>query len=267
MSKIVLKYKTLLFYVITFGISWPSWFIMSRIYSGGNPGLLVYVFSTIGGLGPLIALAVLDKISNKEVSIGQVFSQIRIRNSRFIWFVLAIMSLPIITILGNLGYYLLGEEKYFQLIKTGPDMLGVFVVLVMVIHFMASLITSPIFEEPGWRGFALVNLQGRFGRELGSLFVGLLWWLWHQPMNLTFGIQPTLFSALSMVALSFMIDSLFNLSGKNLFTAILAHQSSGTVLTFLYQGANNWLQLCLLIGYVVLLRVCESRQAKSPSPS
>ena len=86
-------------------------------------------------------------------------------------------------------------------------------------------------------------------------------------MNLTFGIQPTLFAAVSMVALSFMINSLYNLSGRNLFTAMLAHQSSGTVLTFLYQGSNNWLQLGLLIGLVVFLRVGESRRAKPENPA
>ena len=95
----------------------------------------------------------------------------------------------------------------------------------MAIHFFTSLITSPLFEEPGWRGFALVNLQDRFGREAGSLIVGLLWFVWHQPMNVTFGIQPSVYSFVSMVAFSFMIDSLFNLSGKNLLTAMLAHPS------------------------------------------
>jgi membrane protease YdiL (CAAX protease family) len=68
------------------------------------------------------------------------------------------------------------------------------------------LLTSPLFEEPAWRGFALGSLQARLGREVGSLVVGLLWWLWHQPMNLTFGLEPTLYSAISMVALSLMGD-------------------------------------------------------------
>jgi membrane protease YdiL (CAAX protease family) len=263
MSGIVLKYKTPLFYVFSFLISWPSWFLMSRLYTGGEPGLLVYVFSTLGGLGPLLALIILDRLSHKGVSLQQILGQIRIRKANPVWFLLAVFALPVITIAGTAGYTLLGWEENFRLIKSGPDMLGIAVVPIMIIQFAASLITSPLFEEPGWRGFALGNLQGRFGRELGSLMVGLLWWLWHQPMNLTFGIPPTLFAAVSMVALSFMIDSLYNLSGKNLFTAMLAHASSGTVLTFLYPGSNNWFQLGLLIGLVIFLRVGESMRRPS----
>jgi membrane protease YdiL (CAAX protease family) len=133
----------------------------------------------------------------------------------------------------------------------------------MAIHFTASLVTSPLFEEPGWRGFALPRLQAKFGRIAGSLFVGMLWWVWHQPMNLTFGLNPTLYSALSMIALSFMIDSLFNLSGKNVFIAMLAHQSYGTVFTFLVQRNQSWLELGLRIAFVVILRGIEHTQ-KTP---
>lgn len=267
MSQVVLKYKTVLFYVFAFVISWLAWFLMSRVYDGNQPSPLVYVFSTIGGLGPLIALVILDKLSKQGISVRQILSQIKIRKAKIAWFVPAIFALPLITVVGNIGYFLLGQEQVFRLIKAGPDTLGIGVVLVMLFHFAASLITSPLFEEPGWRGFALGRLQQKWGRELGSLAVGMLWWLWHQPMNLTFGIQPSLYSAVSMVALSFMIDSLYNLSEKNLFTAMLAHQSSGTVIAFLYQGTDNLLQLVLLVGFVILLRVVESLRTRQLSPA
>ncbi|MGC9358168.1 MAG: CPBP family intramembrane glutamic endopeptidase [Anaerolineae bacterium] len=258
MNQTVLRYKTLLFYVFTFVISWISWLLMSWVYDGGELSPVVYIFSSLGGLGPLLSLVILEKLSQKAISVRDILGQIRIRKAeRPWWFLPAIFALPLITILGNVGYVLLGREEVFRLIKPGPDELGISVVLVMIIHFVASLVTSPLFEEPGWRGFALGNLQSRFGRELGSLMVGLLWWVWHQPMNLPFGIQPTVHSFLFMIAASFMIDSLFNLSGRNLFTAMLAHQSMGTVFTFVYQGTDNWLQLGLLVGFVILLRFRE----------
>jgi uncharacterized protein len=243
MHQTVLKYKTVLFYAFTFAISWSAWFLMSRIYAGGQPGPLVYVFSTLGGLGPLAALALLDRLSRHAVSVRQVLFQVRIRNGEVVWFVAAVFALPSITILGSIGYVLVGAEPTFRLFKTGPDALGAAVVPAILAHFAASLVTSPLFEEPGWRGFALGELQGRFGREVGSLIVGVLWWLWHQPMNLTFGLHPSLYSAVWMVALSFLIDSLFNLSGRNLFAAMLAHQSSGTVIAFFHQGTDNLLRL------------------------
>lgn len=259
MRHYIRRYKIVFFYVFTFAISWPAWFLMARVYQGGQLTPMVYLFSTLGALGPLLSLVILEKLSQKAISVKQILAQIKLRGAKNGWFLPAIFALPIITLLGNGGYYLLGREATFRLINPGPDTLGVWVWPVMVVHFLASLITSPLFEEPGWRGFALGILQARFGREVGSLVVGLLWWLWHQPMNLTFGLEPTFYGAVSMVALSFMIDSLFNLSAHNLFTAMLAHQSSGTVMLFLDQGDENWLQVTLLIGLVILLRVWERR--------
>lgn len=267
MSQRILKYRTVLFYSFAFTVSWLSWFLMSRVYLGGQINMIVYVFSTIGGLGPLISLAILERLSQKSITLKQVFSQIKIRGAKKAWFVLAILALPVITVLGDIVYFVMGREEGFRLIKSGPDTLGILVIPVMVVHFTASLITSPLFEEPGWRGFALADLQRKYGREVGSLVVGILWWAWHQPMNLTFGLQPTVYSFVSMVALSFMIDSLFNLSDKNLFTAMLAHQSSGTVIMFLYQGDENPIQLSLLTGFVILLRFRERSRIASLTPA
>ncbi len=133
----------------------------------------------------------------------------------------------------------------------------------MVVHFVTGLVSSPLFEEPGWRGFALPRLQQRLGRELGSLAVGTLWWLWHQPSNLTFGIRPTLYGYLSMVAFSFLIDSLFNLSGGNLLTAMLAHRSASTVFDWLYESPGHPFLPGLMFVVVMMLRIRESRSERS----
>ncbi len=262
MGEMLSKHRIVFFYVFSFLISWPAWFIMSLVYDGNQPGLIVYVFSTVGGLGPLLSLLLLEKLTGGEISIKQVFSQIKFKPTQKIWFVLAIFAIPLIAIISNLGYHWMGKGNDFHLLASGPDSLGFFVIPVMAIHFVASLVTSPLFEEPGWRGFALVGLQKKFGLTLGSLIVGVLWWVWHQPMNLTFGLTPSIYSALSMIAFSFMIDSLFNLSGGNLFTAMLAHQSYGTMNVFLYQGQENWLQLGIRIVLVIVLRWLEVIQRR-----
>lgn len=265
MKETALKRKVSLFYALAFAIGWASWWAMSRVYEGQPPGPLVYVFSTLGGLSPLISLAILDRMTRKEVSLRQILSQIRLRGTRPVWFLLAAFAYPLVTLLSIAGSYLLGADRTLQWIQPGPAELGAGVIPIMALHFAASLVTSPLFEEPGWRGFALGHLQGRFGRLLGSLIVGVLWWAWHQPMNLTFGLQPTLPSFLSMLALSFMIDSIFNLSGKNLLTAMLAHQSSGTALAFLSHGSLIWLQVGLLVALVVGLRLREHTRPPIPS--
>lgn len=262
MKKFAVKHQLASFYGITFLISWTAWLIMSQVYDGEQTTIIVYIFSTIGGLGPLLSLAILQRFTNEEVSLKEILAQIRFRDWRNVWIAAAILAIPILSILGNLFRYLIIGESRLQVIKSGPDELGAFVVLVILIHFAASLITSPLFEEPGWRGFALPRLQHKLGRTLGSLVVAVLWWLWHQPMNLTFGLEPTLYSALSMIVLSFIIDSLFNLSGGNLLAAMLAHQSYGTVFTFIYESEQNWIILGLRVLFLLAIRTIEYQRVR-----
>lgn len=262
------KHKVIFFYLFAFTISWTAWTAMGLLYQGNSvpSGSTDYFFllvpSTIGGLGPLFALMISEKLTGKEVELEKIVSTAKIRGVSKLWFIPAIFAYPIIAILGNLLSFLAGWENQLILIKPGPDTLGLFVLPIMAIHFTASLVTSPLFEEPGWRGFALTNLQARFGTLIGSIIVGALWWLWHQPMNITFGIQPSVYGFLSMVAFSFMIDSLFNLSGKNLFTAMLAHQSSGTLFIFIFEGQQNLFTLIMLIAFAFILRLKEFKRKK-----
>jgi membrane protease YdiL (CAAX protease family) len=268
------------FYLIAFAISWPCWALMyvaqrgagspgipelDSALTGDSGGLLVtagtYLFSTLGALGPLLSLALLGRLSGGEFRLATVMSRIRYRGAGRRWLPAAALALPAITLAGGLLSFVAGREAGLRLIKPGPDELGIAVLPVMAIHFATSLATSPLFEEPGWRGFALGRLQRRFGREVGSAVVGALWWLWHQPMNLTFGSQPTLYGFLSMVSFSFLIDSFFNLSGGNLLAAMLAHGSANTVMVFLYEGHENPFTLILQVALVALLRYREATRA------
>ena len=254
-----MKYKIALFYLFSFIISWTLWYFMYLRYTEvGTMDMIVFALS-IGGAGPIVSLTILERISKKEIVVDEILNTIRLKDMQKSWFVITVFVYPLILIAGNLLNYTFGSETQFLLIQPEVAILGIIVFPVMIIHFCASLITSPFFEEPGWRGFALVNLQEKFGREGGSLVVGVLWWIWHQPMNLTFGRMPTIYSFLFMVAYSFMIDSLFNLSGRNLLIAMLAHQSVGTAFIFIYAGYENLFTLVLLTSFVIILRIQEHR--------
>lgn len=248
------------FYLLTFAVSWSAWGLMAVVHRGGPPGPLVYVFSTLGGLGPLLALALLERRTGGTVSLRRVLAGIRLRGPGRGWWWPAALAWPAIVLLAEGLNAALGRSDGFRPLQEGPASLGWPVAFAIAAHFLASLITSPLFEEPGWRGFALRPLQDHYGRWLGSLVVGVAWWLWHQPMNLPFGLTPTLESAATMVLLSFSIDALYRLSRDNVATAMLAHQSMGTVLTFLVLRPGDPLRFGLLLAWVVALRWIESRR-------
>lgn len=43
-------------------------------------------------------------------------------------------------------------------------------------------VPAGILEEIGWSGFAFPKMRQRFGRLRGSVYLGLLWSLWHLPV-------------------------------------------------------------------------------------
>lgn len=120
MRAAALRHRVLIFYALSFAVAWASWFVMSRLYDGLQPSPVVYFFSTLGGLAPLIALALLERLTRKEISLRGILSQIRLRGTRPAWFVLAAFALPAITLLGNAGSHLLDPDQPLRWIKPAP---------------------------------------------------------------------------------------------------------------------------------------------------
>ena len=50
------------------------------------------------------------------------------------------------------------------------------------VYNYSTLLGGPLFEEPGWRGFALPRMEARFGPLRGSVLLALLWAGWHLPL-------------------------------------------------------------------------------------
>ncbi len=82
---------------------------------------------------------------------------------------------------GMLSYVLDGQADMIAEILGNPTALGYLIVI--PINFLLSCM--PFFgEEYGWRFFFQPLLQKRFGLKGGVLILGVLWGLWHLPLNI-----------------------------------------------------------------------------------
>jgi uncharacterized protein len=89
------------------------------------------------------------------------------------WYVFALVGLPLTMVLAT--FIRPGASESFD-ISARPfflDYLGAF-------NWMV-LIGGPLFEEPGWTGFAQPRLQRLCGPLVAGLILGSLWALWHLP--------------------------------------------------------------------------------------
>jgi membrane protease YdiL (CAAX protease family) len=139
------------------------------------------------------------------------------------------------------------------------------------------LIGGPLFEEPGWSGFAQPRLQQLHGPLVGGLILGSLWALWHLPgflipsQDLT-DIPPRgsvldfVVFALALVGLRLVIMWVFNNTKGSVLIAILVHASWNTfysaALIQLFPAPSvlgSYLNLTIAAGVLSLLVVALTR--------
>jgi uncharacterized protein len=89
----------------------------------------------------------------------------------------------------------------------------------------STFLGGPVGEEPGWRGFALPQLQARFGALRAALILGLLWACWHLPLFLihSWAVFPVWVYIILVVGLSILMTFIFNLSRSSVIVCILMH--------------------------------------------
>jgi len=89
------------------------------------------------------------------------------------------------------------------------------------------LITGPLCEELGWRGFALPRLLNRFSPFTASLILGLLWGVWHLPSFFVSGMVQKGMSLVIFVlytpCLSILMTWFFQHTRGSVLGAVMIH--------------------------------------------
>ena len=136
----------------------------------------------------------------------------------------------------------------------------------------STLLGGPLFEEPGWRGFALPRLESRYGPLPGTLILGLAWSAWHLPFFWYPGWNsiPIWNYFLIVTAFAVMLSWATNLARFGVIAAILmhaAHNTSGRYFAGLFAhikpGSGGFLRafaevagLNIRMSFGVLIALC-----------
>ena len=228
------RYPLSFFFLMAFAFTWIAW---SPWYlSEDGVGLLPYqIGDTASGLvnsaaiflGLTVSAFIMTAKTEGRAGIRRLLRRIVLWRVGLRWYLFAFIGVPLVYVLGTF-IFVPGGLASFQFLGLGyvPTYLATFIpVLIMGV---------PLFEEIGWRGFALPRMQPLLGPLVGSIILGLLWGLWHLPMFMIpgwvaasggSGLLALVKFVLFAVALAIVLTWVFNNTKGSVLMAMLVHAS------------------------------------------
>jgi membrane protease YdiL (CAAX protease family) len=209
------------FFVIAFLFSWIA--VLPVVL---NPALPPEPFQILGSLlGPTLSAFLVIGITEGRNSLGYFIRRYAQWRAGILWWLVvlfgALVSVNLIATL-IVGSVVLKE-------------FGAHIGIALATYFLTlvtGIILGPLWEEPGWRGFALPRLQSRHGPLVGTLILGVLWAVWHLPGY--FGgwlLGSPLALLVSSVAFSIIMTWVYNNTRGSILLMILLHSSSNATLS------------------------------------
>ena len=107
-------------------------------------------------------------------------------------------------------------------------------------YLLTTLLSGPLSEEAGWRGFALPRLESKFNALYSSLILGVIWACWHIPLHFVETRLPFYIFIFLNLIISILITWAYNNTKGSLIITVIFHFS------FNFNGA-------FITGYLGLL--------------
>ena len=218
-----------LFFIIT--LAWTWGFGFAPVFMGMEVTPLgTFLFYFGGGAPSVTALFIVFLTYSKEQRKDFFMRCFSFRYMGIKWLVITALFFTLISIIAIwLGVHILGYEmpgmNYIHVIAQNP--LNLFWVLFF------SVISGPLNEEFGWRGYALDRLFVRFGFTRATLLLGFIWGIWHLPWYFTPGqaqydlLQNSLFDAIiyipSVMLLNFAVSYVYVKTKRSILAGALVH--------------------------------------------
>ncbi|NHJ21402.1 MAG: CPBP family intramembrane metalloprotease [Candidatus Lokiarchaeota archaeon] len=208
---------SVLYVAISYAVTWSILFPLSMVFNELNT-IDREIWHSLGSIGPsvggIISLYVVKKKEGLKI--------LKERLSKFSGTSLMIIPFaPLIILLIALIFeYVFGFFNLFTFFQQN----SIFDLLSLIVFILPSLCYG-FFEEIGWRGFFLPQLQGKFSAFKSTLILTIIWWFWHFPaffyrFDLIFAF---VFMLPLMLTGSIVFTYLFNQSRGSLLMVILLH--------------------------------------------
>ncbi|HET9587415.1 MAG TPA: CPBP family intramembrane glutamic endopeptidase [Anaerolineales bacterium] len=218
------RYAIVLFFPLTYLLSWSSVLVPQA-----QAGILPH--------GPALAALILIALTEGRAGISAWWKRITNWRVNWIWYLVAPAIMIVFQLGGGVIHVWVGTT--YQPLELSNIALSA----LMLVFFGGQ------WEEPGWTGYALPKLQGRFaGRPLlASTILATLRGIWHLPLVVS-GAIPWYDMVFLSFAMQFIISWLYNRTNGSALIAFLFHFTSnitGMVTRQLFTG-EDWTRYYIL---------------------
>ena len=217
-QKFIYMYFSLTLLIGTIG--YAPWVISSY---GASTILLSIPFLLLGGASPTLAALITTRMQLGKNGPKFLFKQFGRKETPMKYFAIAVV----------LQFLIVISSVIMLSFRVGVN----YVNLLLLAEFIPILISTflqNMWEEIGWRGYALPALQGKYSALYSSLIIGLFWAAWHWPHFLVkdsamlSNYGNFLIFTIMIIMGSIQHTWLYNSSKGNLTVSTLYHSSLNT---------------------------------------
>lgn len=186
LKRLIIRHPLITFFVIAFAGTWIAF--LPLVLAQNGLGLFSYTipemgpyppsywFAMLGALlGPTLASFTVTAITTGKVGIQQLLRRYALWRVGLRWYLFVLVGVPLFQLV--CASIFLGIAPLTALIQQWPLYFTTFLPNLLII-----VLAVQIWEEGGWSGYAVPNLQKRFGALRTALILGPLWALWHLPV-------------------------------------------------------------------------------------
>lgn len=247
----------ILFFAITLAWTWICGFIPVILGITGTPiGTFIFYFG--GGAPSVVGLFIVFLTYSRAERRDYFKRCFSLKYMEWKWPLIVFSIFSIIsTVCIYIGVNILGYDMpgmdYIHAIIGNP--------LMVPLVILISLVSGPLNEEFGWRGYALDKLIVRFGFLKASLLLGFIWAIWHLAWYFTPGqaqynlLQDSLFDALMMVPslmlLSVFVSFVYIKTKRSILAGALVHMFGNLLGSQLLSPYSS--EMSMLIRYVKMI--------------
>ena len=267
MKSHVKRYPILMYFFLTYFISWVCWitvFLMFEPYRASPelaPTMLLIILeilAKIGACGPGIAGLILTLALYGKNGLRDFVNRIFRWKVNPIYYLFAFL-IPIVIYMIPLSIELMLGESF-------PNTIASYGLIGFIFHYLSRLLLGNYEEEIGWRGFAQHHLQKTQSPIKMSLIIGLPHAIWHVPMFLIedgyIDLLVFLIYTIRVVIFTFLVTYLYSKTQSVLLTALLhvtVNESSLFLAVNTFQGIFILMVIFAIVGIILILFFSENR--------